>query len=103
MGSLLIEILDEWVRKMWAQCFVQMFDGARSWVGAPPGMCIFAETCGDAVALEHNTATSIRAITSSMPEYLLGNIREQTLVQLVGLNKQRKFGRDKRDTLRAMP
>ena len=35
--------------------YVQTFDAAlASWVGAPPSMCIFAETCGSALALEHN-------------------------------------------------
>jgi uncharacterized protein len=33
------------------------------------------------------------------PDYLLGNIAQTPLVQLVGLEKQVKFGNDKRDTL----
>jgi len=98
-GRFLIEIFDEWVRKDVGRVFVQMFDAAlASWVGAPPAMCIFAETCGDAVALEHN-GDVYSCDHFVEPEYLLGNIREQTLVQLVGLDKQRKFGQDKRDTL----
>ena len=95
----MIEIFDEWVRRDVGRVFVQMFDAALAiWVGAPPAMCIFAETCGDAVALEHN-GDVYSCDHYVEPEYLLGNILDQPLVQLVGLDKQRKFGRDKRDTL----
>ena len=76
-----------------------MFDAAiASWVGAPAAMCIFAETCGDAVALEHN-GDVYSCDHYVEPKYLLGNIQEQHLVQLVGSDQQRQFGRDKRDTL----
>ena len=35
--------------------FVQGFDAAlASWMGLPTGVCVFSETCGNAVALEHN-------------------------------------------------
>ena len=54
-GRFLITIFDEWVRRDVGAVFVQMFDAAlASWVGAPPAMCIFSETCGNALALEHN-------------------------------------------------
>ena len=37
------------------EVFVSHFDTAlASWVGVPPSLCIFQQTCGDAVALEHN-------------------------------------------------
>ena len=54
-GRFLIAIFDEWVRRDVGKVFVQMFDAAlASWVGAPASMCIFSETCGSALALEHN-------------------------------------------------
>jgi uncharacterized protein len=53
-GRFLIEMFDEWIRFDVGKVFVQMFDSAlASWVGAPAALCIFAETCGHAVALEH--------------------------------------------------
>jgi hypothetical protein len=53
-GRFLVEIFDEWVTRDVGTEFVQMFDAAlASWLGGAAGMCIFAETCGDAVALEH--------------------------------------------------
>ena len=54
-GRFLNTIFDEWVRRDVGTVFIQMFDAAlASWVGAPPSMCIFSETCGSALALEHN-------------------------------------------------
>jgi len=98
-GRFLIDIFDEWVRRDVGQIFVQMFDAAlASWVGVPPAICIFAETCGNAVALEHN-GDLYSCDHFVEPKYLVGNIQSQTLEQLVNSEPQRKFGRDKRDTL----
>ncbi len=98
-GRFLIAIFDEWVRLDLGTVFVQMFDAAlASWVGAPAALCIFSETCGTAVALEHN-GDVYSCDHYVEPDYLLGNIAQTPLVQLVGLAKQVKFGNDKRDTL----
>jgi uncharacterized protein len=98
-GNFLIAIFDEWVRRDVGRVFVQMFDAAlASWVGAPPALCIFAETCGDAVALEHN-GDVYSCDHYVEPKYLLGNLSETPLSEMVASEKQRTFGRDKRDTL----
>lgn len=98
-GRFLIAIFDEWVRRDVGTVFVQMFDAAlASWVGAPPAVCIFAETCGDAVALEH-TGDLYSCDHFVEPKYLLGNIAETPLAELVGSPRQRAFGTAKRDTL----
>lgn len=98
-GRFLIEIFDEWVRRDVGTVFVQMFDAAlASWVGAPPALCIFGETCGDAVALEHN-GDVYSCDHFVEPNYLLGNIATATLSDLVASPRQRAFGRAKRDSL----
>jgi len=98
-GRFLISIFEEWVRRDVGRVFVQMFDAAlASWVGAPPAMCIFAETCGKAVALEHN-GDLYSCDHFVEPKYLLGNIQRESLAQLVGSEQQVKFGNDKRDLL----
>jgi uncharacterized protein len=76
-----------------------MFDAAlAAWIGAPPTMCVFAETCGDTVAVEHNgDVYSCEHFVE--PKYLLGNICKTHLLQIVSSDAQRKFGADKRDTL----
>ena len=76
-----------------------MFDAALgSWVGIGSSLCIFPETCGDALALEHNG--DLYACDHFVePKYLLGNIQEDHLIVLVGSNQQKAFGQAKRDTL----
>ncbi len=98
-GRFLNTIFDEWVRRDVGNVFVQMFDAAlASWVGAPPSMCIFSETCGTAVALEHNG--DIYSCDHFVePKYLLGNIQKVHMLQLVTSEQQRQFGLAKRDTL----
>jgi uncharacterized protein len=98
-GRFLIAIFDEWVRRDVGRVFVQMFDAAlASWVGAPAGMCIFAETCGSAVALEHN-GDLYSCDHFVEPMHLLGNIRKVHMLELVSSDQQRRFGNDKRDSL----
>ncbi|MGW8252037.1 MAG: anaerobic sulfatase maturase [Anaerolineales bacterium] len=98
-GHFLTAIFDEWVRRDVGKVFVQMFDAAlASWVGAPPAMCIFAETCGNALALEHN-GDLYSCDHFVEPRYFLGNIKEEHMLTLVASEQQRKFGADKRDTL----
>ncbi|MFL7793108.1 MAG: anaerobic sulfatase maturase [Anaerolineae bacterium] len=98
-GRFLTTIFDEWVCRDVGRIFVQIFDVAlAAWVGAPPGLCVFDETCGNALILEHNG--DLYACDHFVePRYRLGNILETPLVELVGSEQQRRFGLDKRDTL----
>ena len=61
-------------------------------------VCIFGPTCGEGMALEHN-GDLYSCDHFVEPEYLLGNILKTPMIELVASEKQRKFGRDKRDTL----
>jgi uncharacterized protein len=98
-GRFLSTIFDEWLKRDVGTVFVQMFDAAlASWVGATPTLCIFAETCGDAVALEH-TGDLYSCDHFVEPKHLLGNIAETPLAELVASPQQRAFGAAKRDTL----
>ena len=92
-------MFDEWVVRDVGTVFVQMFDAAlASWLGLPASMCIFAETCGNALALEHN-GDLYSCDHFVEPEYLLGNIMQTHMVELVASPQQRAFGDAKRDTL----
>lgn len=98
-GAFLAAIFEEWVRHDVGRVFVQMFDTAlASWLGVPPSLCIFAETCGDGLAFEHNG--DVYACDHFVDvDHLLGNIMETHLVELVASPRQRAFGAAKRDTL----
>ena len=98
-GRFLTSVFDEWVVSDVGTVFVQMFDAAlASWLGAPPSVCIFSETCGNALTVEH-TGDVYSCDHFVEPRYLLGNIRERHLLEMVASPEQRKFGTDKRDTL----
>ena len=91
-GRFLIEVFDEWVRRDVGRVFVQHFDAAlANWCGLPPGVCVFSETCGHALAVEHNgDLHSCDHFVET--KYRLGNIREQTLSEMVASPKQQTFG-----------
>ncbi len=59
---------------------------------------MFEETCGTALVLEHNG--DLYACDHFVePECRLGNVQEMPLVELVGSERQRRFGQAKRDAL----
>ena len=98
LGRFLIDVFDEWVRHDVGRVYVQLFDVT---LGAHVGqysLCVFSPTCGDAVALEH-TGDLYSCDHFVEPDYLLGNIREATMAEMVGSARQREFGIAKRDTL----
>lgn len=98
-GEFLITVFDEWVKRDVGQVFVQLFDIALGvWYGRPAGLCIFAETCGTALALEHNG--DLYACDHFVePRFFLGNIEQKNMLPLVGSAQQIKFGQDKLDAL----
>lgn len=98
-GEFLVAVFDEWVRRDVGEVFVTMFDAAlAAWLGLPSPMCIFAERCGTAIALEHN-GDVYSCDHYVEPEHLLGNISTTTLVELVSSPAQRAFGDAKAATL----
>jgi serine-type anaerobic sulfatase-maturating enzyme len=98
-GTFLITIFDEWVRRDVGTVFVQMFDAAlASWYGTPPALCLFSETCGTALALEHN-GDLYSCDHFVEPKYLLGNIKNKHMIELVASDQQRQFGLHKRESL----
>jgi len=98
-GDFLIAVFDEWVRRDVGQIYVQIFDIALgAWLGQEPGLCIFRQTCGDALAMEHN-GDVYSCDHFVEPDYKLGNIQEIPLLEMVGSAQQRQFGLVKWDTL----
>ena len=98
-GRFLIDVFEEWVRRDIGAVYVQMFDTAlASFHGQPSGMCVHAETCGLQLALEH-TGDVYSCDHYVEPGYLLGNISERPLLELIVLPQQQEFGQAKRSTL----
>jgi uncharacterized protein len=98
-GRFLSDVFDEWVKADVGTVYVQHFDVAlANWFGEPPGLCVFSETCGLALALEHN-GDLYSCDHYVEPDYLLGNIAETPMADLVASDKQTRFGAAKRDSL----
>jgi len=101
-GAFLVEIFNDWLVRDVGEMHVNMFEAAfASWVGAPAMACIFDETCGNAMVIEHN-GDLYSCDHFVEPGYLLGNILETSLSTLISSDKQRRFGADKRNTLPAL-
>jgi uncharacterized protein len=98
-GEFLTTIFDEWVKKDVGAVFVQLFDVALgNWMGMGGSLCVFSETCGRALALEHN-GDLYSCDHYVYPQYKLGNLMNQSLGDMVDSAQQRKFGQDKKDSL----
>jgi len=98
-GSFLITIFNEWVRSDVARHYVQIFDATlANFTGENPGICVFAQTCGDAMVMEHN-GDVFTCDHFVYPGYLLGNISETPLADMAKSQKQFDFGIAKRNTL----
>lgn len=98
-GNFLITIFDDWVCNDVGKVFVQIFDVALGqWAGRGSSLCVFAEKCGRALAMEHN-GDLYSCDHYVYPQYKLGNILNQSLGELVRSPEQLKFGNDKLDSL----
>ncbi len=98
-GDFLSVIFDHWVRHDVGRVFVQLFDVQLGiWMGMPSSLCVFGETCGNAMAIEHN-GDLYSCDHYVYPQYRLGNIMDTGIRQMLESPQQRKFGTDKADTL----
>lgn len=98
-GEFLNDIFDEWVLADVGRYFVQMFDATLAqYCGVQPGVCSMGETCGDCLVVEHN-GDVYNCDHFVYPDYLLGNIKEQSLAEIYASPKRFRFGLDKRNTL----
>ena len=98
-GKFLTTIFDEWVKRDVGRVFIPTFESAlANWYGVPAGICVFNETCGSALALEHNG--DLYACDHYVePNYLLGNITETPMAEMLMNEKQQSFGQAKKKDL----
>ncbi len=98
-GAFLCDIFDEWVRHDVGKTFVQLFDVALgNWMGLGSSLCVFAEKCGAALAIEHN-GDIYSCDHYVYPRHRLGNVMNESLGEMVRSPQQVKFGNDKFDSL----
>lgn len=98
-GRFLTKIFDLWLKQDVGKVFIQMFEGSMGQLlGRKDGLCVHSETCGRALALEHNG--DVYACDHYVyPEHKIGNVREMSLTEMMDSPRQKAFGAAKRDTL----
>ena len=98
-GYFLCAIFDEWVRKDVGKIFVEIFDCTlANWMGVSPGICAYSKECGHAGVMEHN-GDVYSCDHFVFPEYKLGNIRDQSLIDMLYGEQQQEFSRLKHSSL----
>ncbi len=98
-GLFLCEIYDHWITRDVGRVYVYAFEQVLSkMLRGFSGICVHEETCGRAAVVERDGGLySCDHVV--YPDYQLGTLGEQGLVELMDSPRQRRFGNDKRDQL----
>jgi uncharacterized protein len=98
-GAFLCKVFDDWYQRDLGRHFVNVFEScAAVWMGRSAQICVFHEFCGKALLLERD-GNLYSCDHFVYPEFRLGNILEQPLVDTVFSGRQVRFGFAKTDTL----
>ena len=98
-GNFLCTIFDDWVRHDVGKTFVEIFDCTlANWMGVLPGICAYSKECGHAGIMEHN-GDVYSCDHFVFPEYKLGNIKDQSLIDMLYGEQQQEFSRLKHTSL----
>lgn len=98
-GNFLCALFDEWVKNDVGRIFIQIFDSTlANWVGEQPGVCSLAKTCGHAGVMEFN-GDVYSCDHYVFPEFKLGNIYKNSIVEMMYSDKQKQFGLSKQESL----
>jgi uncharacterized protein len=98
-GNFMISVFDEWVANDIGKVKVQLFEeAARTAFDQDHTLCIFKKECGGVPVVEHN-GNFYSCDHYVEPEYLVGNILDTHLDELLDSEVQKKFGRLKYSTL----
>lgn len=98
-GEFLVTIFEEWVRNDVGEVSVRIFDQALEvTLQGRASLCVFTETCGDQVAIEHD-GTVYACDHFVDPGFERGNVHGTHIVDLVDDPEQQAFGEYKCDGL----
>lgn len=98
-GNFLKVVFEEWINNDLGKVLVNLFETALAQImGMPSQLCVTAEFCGKALAIEHDG--SVYSCDHFVyPEYKIGNIKENQLNHMAFSIRQEGFGMSKRDSL----
>ena len=100
-GRFLCAVFDEWQKEDVGEVFVNIFEATlANYMGVVPGICAMSALCGHVGVVEWNgDVYSCDHFVS--PQYRLGNIRQQTICELMNSPRQQAFAQQKTRGLRA--
>lgn len=98
-GQFMCDIFDFWVRNDVGSYFVNLFDSVlANYCSVECGCCAYAETCGLNAVVEHN-GDVYPCDHYVYPNYIMGNIAEKSIYEIVSSDMMSRFGIDKRNKL----
>ena len=90
-GRFLCAVFDEWVPSDVGTVYVSLFDCTlANWVGATPAICAYADECGHAAVMEAD-GDVYSCDHFVRPEHCLGNLHQQSLVEMLYGPQQQRF------------
>ncbi|WP_240648445.1 SPASM domain-containing protein [Pararobbsia silviterrae] len=98
-GYFLSRAFDEWIKKGAGIVLVNMFETVvAQTMGRPSQLCVTAEFCGKALAIEHDGQV-YSCDRYVYPEYALGSTSDEHIGTMAFSQRQQSFGYAKRDSL----
>ena len=98
-GRFMCDIFDYWVKHDVGSYFVQFFDVTlANYAHLPSGLCAFDETCGNNAVVEHNGDVYL-CDHFVYQSYMVGNIKEKPLREILSDERFFTFGIEKRKQL----
>ncbi len=94
-GRFLCQVFDEWEKEDVGEVFVNIFEATlANYMGITPGICAMSDMCGHVGVVEWNgDVYSCDHFVSR--QYLLGNIREKTIYEMMHSKEQQAFAQQK--------
>jgi len=100
-GRFLCAVFDDWFEADVGSVFVQAFEEyAAALAGMPPSLCTHGADCSSTPIVESN-GDVYSCDHYAYPAWRLGNLIDTPVGELIGSERQRAFGRAKRDPLAA--
>lgn len=98
-GRFLLDVFNEWSKEDIGKIFVIEFDNLLGqWLGYPSSSCVHQPTCGASMVVEAN-GDVYSCDHFVYPEYKVGNLNQQSLVEIALSAPQYQFGQQKKSTL----
>ena len=99
-GRFLCSVFDEWKKNDVGHVYVNIFEATlANYMGVTPGICALSDLCGHVGVVEWN-GDVYSCDHFVYPQHRLGNIRQQSIYEMMNGEQQQAFARQKTTGLR---